>query len=157
MGKSKKLQLTPEGLEQLQNELKERIEVTRKNLQDQLDAVLKEGDISENTSYYKIQDEIGANDKRIEEIQKILLTASIVKNTNGSNGGNISIGSVVTLKVEEKDVTYEVVGSTEADPSKNRISVDSPFGKALFGKKSGEDAVVTTPVGEKTFRIVSVS
>ena len=157
MSKPKKLQLTPEGLEQLKNELKERIEVTRKKLQDDLDAELGDGDISENTSYYRVQDEIGSNERRIEEIQSMISKATLVENSACEIGGSASIGCTVTIKVKNRDIKYSIVGSTEADPSQNKISIDSPLGKALNGKKAGEKATVKTPVGNQEYDIIAIS
>ena len=141
MPRKKEIQLTKEGLEELEKELKERTDVTRKSLQDELDDEISEGDISENTSYYRVQEEIGSNQKRIEEIQDIIKSADIIdETTQKGKKGTVQIGSSVTLKVREREITYEIVGSTEADPTKNKVSVDSPLGKALIGKKVGNNA-----------------
>ena len=157
MTKNKPLQLTKEGLEELEKELKDRSEVKRKQLQDELDNELREGDITENTSYYRVQEEIGSNEKRIEELQDILNNAQIVdEKTPSGKKGSIKIGSTVTIKVGNKDVKYEVVGSTEADPTKNKISVDSPLGKALVGKTVGEEATVKTPLGNQKYAIIAI-
>lgn len=157
MPRTKKLQLTTEGLEQLQKELTERIEVTRKQLQDDLDSELADGDISENTSYYRVQDEIGSNEKRIEEIQRLISKSVMVENASCEKGGKVTVGCTVTIKVKGREVKYSVVGSTEADPLQNKVSVDSPLGKALVGKKTGEKATVKTPAGSQEYDIIAIS
>jgi transcription elongation factor GreA len=157
MSTSTKLQLTPEGLEQLEKELKERIEVTRKKLQDDLDSELGDGDLSENTSYYRVQEEIGSNQRRIEEIQSIISRASLTQGSECKTGDGATIGCSVTIRVRDRELTYAIVGSTEADPSQNKISVDSPLGKALVGKKKGEKASVKTPVGNQEYEIIAIS
>ncbi len=157
MSKFKKLKLTQTGLELLENELKERVEITRRKLQDDLDAEMGEGDLSENTSYYRVQDEIASNERRIEELKDMISNAIILEDNDGSDITHASIGSTVTIKVKDREVTYTIVGSTEADPTQNKISVDSPFGKALIGKKVGEKAVVRTPAGEQQYDIIRIA
>jgi len=157
MVQKKAYTITKEGLKELQKELKERKGKIKKHLQDQLDSEIGEGDISENSGYYRVQDDIASNNKRIGEIETIIENAEIVdgESKNGSSAG-VDIGSSVTLKVNNHEITYEVVGSTEADPKKNKISVDSPFGKALLGKKPGDCAVVKTPIGTQKYDIITV-
>lgn len=158
MAKKKQYTLTKKGLDDLKKELDDRINVTRKELQDQLDTELSEGDVSENSSYYRVQDDIGSNEKRIEELEDIIRDAKVVENGNGTTGNNakIGVGTKVTIKAKSKEITYHVVGSTEADPTKNKISVDSPLGKALVGKKVGEQASVKTPLGTQSYDIISI-
>ena len=158
MAHKKQYTLTKNGLEDLKKELKECKTVTKKNLQDQLDTELSEGDISENTSYYRVQDDIGSNDKRIEELESIIQNAQVVEDsdTEDSSNDSVDIGTKVTIKAKAKEITYHVVGSTEADPTKNKISVDSPLGKALVGKKVGEQASVKTPLGAQSYDIISI-
>lgn len=156
MARKKKLQLTKEGLEQLRKELKDRQTVIRKKLQDQLDEDISEGDLTENTSYYRVQEEIGSNEKRIDELQNMIHNATIVKEDEKNKPDVVQIGNSVTLEVHGKQVSYQVVGSTEANPTKNKVSVDSPLGKALLGKKVGEEAVVKTPLGAQKYAILSV-
>lgn len=147
--------ITIEGLEELKKELKERSEVIKKRLQDQLDEELGDGDISENSNYYKVQDEIASNDKRIDELEHIIHNSEIIR----SNGSNIKIeqGSTVKLSKEGKEITYAVVGETESDPAKNKISIESPLGSALRGKKKGDHVVMETPLGQQKYDIIDIS
>lgn len=155
MAKRKHYQLTKEGLENLKKELKERTDVIRKNLQDQLDADMQEGDISENTSYYRVQEEIASNERRIGELQTIIANAVTVNGDPGDTD-TVDIGNSVTIKVRDREITYHIVGSTEADPAQNKVSVDSPLGRALIGKKIGENAVVKTPLGSQSYDIIRI-
>ena len=156
MVKKKKFQITKEGLKELEKELKERTSIIRKALQDQLDEEIGEGDISENAGYYRVQEEIASNDKRIEEIQDIIKNADIIKDKPKGAQNTAQIGNSVTLKVRDKEIVYHIKGSTEADPAKNKVSVDSPLGKALVGRKIGEKATVKTPMGDQKYEVVSI-
>lgn len=157
MTAKKKYQLTSEGTKELEKELKERTTSIRRKLQDELDSEINDGDITENTSYYRVQEEIASNEKRVEEIQDILKNAEIIKDIpDEKNVKQAQIGASVTLKVKENEVTYQIVGSTEADPTTNKITIDSPLGSALDGKRAGETAKVKTPVGTKEYLIVSI-
>lgn len=157
MPRTKRLQLTPEGLQQLETELKERVDVIRKKLQDDLDSELADGDISENTSYYRVQEEIGSNEKRIAEIQRVISKATLIDSSSCETGGSVTAGCTVSIKMNDRELTYTIAGSTEADPAKNKISVDSPLGKALVGKKVGEKAVVKTPAGNQEYVITKIA
>ncbi len=157
--KSKKFKVTKDGLEELKKELKERKTEIRKNLQDQLNADIEEGDISENTSYYRVQEEIGSNDKRIEELEELIKNAVVVEENGDSCGGKqkIDIGCTVEAKVKGKKMKFNLVGATEADPSENKISIESPIGKALQGQIEGDKVDVKTPNGSVTYDIIKVS
>lgn len=157
MKSKKSYQLTKEGLEELKKELKERATVTRKRLQDELDDEIREGDISENTSYYRVQEEIGSNQKRIEEIEDILRNAEMIDSPKAGSTKSVGIGTSVTINVKGREIIYQVVGSTEADPTENKVSIDSPLGKALVGKKVGDAATVKTPLGDQKYDIIAIS
>ncbi|MBN1619003.1 GreA/GreB family elongation factor [Candidatus Dojkabacteria bacterium] len=152
----KKYEITKEGLDKLQNELDERKNKMRKKLQDQLDAEIKAGDISENTQYYRIQDEIGSNDKRIEELELLINTAVLFK-ASASTSLIAGLGSTVELKKDGTKIQYKLVSAPEADPTKNKISIESPMGKALDGKKKGDEISVKTPMGEVKYTVESVN
>lgn len=153
---TKKFKITKEGLEELKRELEQRTTVIRKRLQDQLDQDLQEGDISENANYYRLQDDIGSNDKRIDELEELINKAVVVSTDNSRKVKLVDIGSTVRIKVKDTIQEYEVVGATESDPANNRISIDSPMGVALAGKKSGDTATVQTPNGPQKYGIIDV-
>lgn len=149
--------MTKGGIADLQKELDERTSTIRKQLQDDLDEMLSTGDLSENASYYNIQEEIASNDKRIQELTEILEQVIVAtEDGTGDKNGKADIGNSIIIEVNGKKVTYELVGTTEADPKKNRISIDSPIGKALLGKKPGDTATVKTPLGDQKYAILSV-
>ncbi|MFH1546872.1 MAG: GreA/GreB family elongation factor [bacterium] len=150
--------ITKKGLEELKAEFKKRSEVTKKRLQDQLDQELGEGDISENSNYYKVQEDIASNDKRISELEEII-DHSVLIDTDACNRGNckISAGMTVKLAKDGEDIVYTIVGATESNPAEKRISIESPLGQAIKGKKQGDDVVINTPLGEQEYKIVEVS
>jgi transcription elongation factor GreA len=157
MTAKKKYQLTTEGKKELEKELEERTTTIRRKLQDELDSEISDGDITENTSYYRVQEEIASNEKRVEELEDILKNAEVIEDIpDEKDVKKAQIGTSVTLKVRENEVTYHLVGSTEADPSENKITIDSPLGTALNGKRIGETAKVKTPVGIQEYDIVSI-
>lgn len=153
MNAKKKLKVTKEGLKKLKDELKERKTKVKKRLQDELEAEMRAGDLSENASYYRVQDEIGSNDRRIEELEEMIKNAEIVES---DNDGTVGMGDEVTVKVGSTKKTFEVVSAPEADPTNNKISIDSPLGAALEGKKIGDSVQVKTPAGKQKYDIIEV-
>lgn len=152
-----KIQLTKEGLEELKKELKKRKTSVRKELRDQLDEDLQEGDITENTNYYRVQDEIASNDKRIGELEEMINNAEIVEETVCKPGQcKVTIGSKVTIGRDGRKLTYTVAGETQADPTKKIISIKSPLGQALEGKKVGDVITVKTPTGSQKYDIIEI-
>lgn len=154
----KKIELTPKGLEKLKKELQERQTTTKKDLQNQLNEELKGGDISENTSYYRVLEDIESNQLRIDELEELIKKAVVTNHTdNPDRKGSIGIGSSVTLKKDGTDIVYELVGATEADPTENKISIESPIGIALANKKIHDHIIVNTPRGPIKYAIICVS
>lgn len=154
----KKHKMTPEGLEELKKELKERETVVRKRLQDQLDQELADGDISENSNYYKVQEEIASNDKRVDDLGDIIDNAVLIDKDNcKTDNCEIMAGSTVTVEKDGEEITYSLVGATESDPRKNRISIESPLGLVLKGKKEGDKAEFETPLGKQEYKVLEVN
>ncbi|HMS93586.1 MAG TPA: GreA/GreB family elongation factor, partial [Candidatus Saccharibacteria bacterium] len=91
---------------------------------------------------------------RIAEIEDILMNAELIK---GGSKTKVGLGSTVELKTDKKTVTYTVVGPVEANPLEGKISNESPIGEALFGKKVGDKATITTPKGEVTYEIAAIN
>lgn len=146
-------QITTEGKKELEKELE-----TLKGRRSEVAAKIAEardfGDLSENAEYDVAREEQGLVETRALEIEDILLNAEIIKNGSSSKVG---LGSKVELKTENTHVIYTVVGPVEADPIGGKISDKSPIGEALFGKKVGEQAIITTPKGAVTYEIASIN
>ena len=144
MAEAKKNILTPDGLKALEDELQELKVVRRKEIAQKIKEAREQGDLSENAEYDAAKDEQRDIEARIEEIEKILKNAEVVVEEEVDlekfEKGVISLGCHVLLEdiTLGKEVTYHIVGSTEADILQNKISNEAPIGRALLGKKIGD-------------------
>lgn len=148
----KHFQITQDGKKELETEL-EQLKGRRGDIADKIAAARDYGDLSENAEYDAARDEQGLVESRIAEIEEILMNAELI---TGGSKTRVSLGSKVELKTDAKTVTYTVVGPVEANPLEGKISNESPIGKALFGKKVGDSATITTPKGDVTYEIVKI-
>ena len=147
--------LTPEGEEKLQAELLELKGVKRDELSQRLRSAIQMGDLSENADYHQAKEDQGFLEGRIQELESILRNAIIIEKTQSS--GVVFIGSHVTIQESnEEPETYHLVGPTEADPRKGKISHESPIGRALIDKKVGDIAEAETPGGKIKFKILKI-
>lgn len=153
----KKNILTYEGLKALEDELHDLKVVRRAEIAQKIKEAREQGDLSENAEYDAAKDEQRDNEARIEEIEKILKNAEVVLEEE-TEDGRVGIGSIVKIKDMEfkKDKEFKIVGSTEANSLKGKISNESPVGKALIGAKKGDTVVVETPAGAIKYKVVSV-
>ena len=148
--------ITEEKRKALEIELKELKGPKRKEILDNLAYAKSLGDLSENAEYHQTREDQGKLEERIHKIEQILQSSQVV---SGGGGDEVEIGSkVVVLKSgESKERKYQIVGSEEADMTLGKISNRSPFGKALFGRKKGDDVSFKTPNGEVNYKIIDVS
>ena len=147
--------LTPEGEAKLQAELQDLKGPKREELSQRLRSAIQMGDLSENADYHKAKEDQGFLEGRIQELEAILRNATIIEQTQSS--GVIFIGSHVTIQEGDFDPeTYHLVGPTEADPRRGRISYESPIGRALMDKKVGDIAEADTPGGKIQFKILKI-
>lgn len=156
MSEENKEYLTKEKFGELQEELRFLTTTKRKEIAEQLDFAKSLGDLSENAEYHEARDQQGLVEDRIRKIENILKNAEIVSHKKGDI---VEIGSTVIVKKEgEKDnKEFTVVGSEEADTSTGKISHVSPIGRALMGKKKGEEFVFETPSGAKIkYKVIRV-
>ena len=154
----KKVVLTPAGLKKLEDELEYLKVEKRKEIAEKIKIARGFGDLSENAEYVAAKEEQGNMEIRIAEIKKILENAEIIDDSEISTD-TVSIGAKVkVLDIEfEEEEDYYIVGSTEADPSQNKISDESPVGKALIGRKIGETVDVEIPSGTISFKILEIA
>ena len=150
--------VTPEGLAKLKAELDELVTVRRTAMALRLGEAIKQGDLSENADYITAKEEQGFLEGRIRELENSIRHAVLIE-AGTSTDGRIALGSHVTVVEEGYDdvETYHLVGPTEADPSKGKISHESPLGMALLGHGVGDKVSVQAPVGQIHFHIVEVS
>lgn len=151
----KKNILTYEGLKALEDELQDLKLNRRKEVAAKIKEAREQGDLSENAEYDAAKEEQRDIELRIEEIDKILKNAEVVDDNDGDSSV-INVGCTVTIKDLEfnEEMEYKIVGSTEADSLKGKISNESPVGKALIGAQKGETVEVETPAGIIKYEIL---
>ena len=149
--------LTQEGKDRLEEELVELKTNARKEVAQQIKEARALGDLSENAEYHAAKDRQGEIEDRITEIENILRNAEVIEEDSNMEG-RVSPGQTVTVYDEEmeEEISYKIVGSTEADPGKNWISNESPVGAALLGRQEGETVTVMAPGGEFSLKILRI-
>jgi transcription elongation factor GreA len=145
--------LTADGIKAMRDELKELTTTKRAEIAQRLKEAKADGDLSENAMFDAARDEQSFIEGRIAELEHILKHASVIET---KKGGHVSLGSTVHVKLEKGNVRYTIVGSTEANPDKGMISDESPIGRALIGKKPGEEVEVKVPSGTLVYKILDV-
>lgn len=148
--------ITQEGLEKLEAELKELVDVRRPDVISRIKSAKELGDLSENAEYSSAKDEQSFIEGRIQELEDVIKHAKVVQDDKGGDK-TVRIGSHVTVKVDGETDKYELVGPAESDPAHGKISTDSPVGQALLGHKEKEVVKVKTPDGEVVYTIVSIA
>lgn len=146
--------LTPAGYQRLKEELDELKTRGRSEIAEAIREAKSHGDLRENAAYHEAKLNKDRLEQRVQELEKMLLFAKIVERPEESH--NVAhLGSKVTLKDLEWGDTLVVtlVGSYEADPAHNKISITSPLGSALLDKEVGQEAEVETPAGAQKYRI----
>ncbi|MBR5296196.1 MAG: transcription elongation factor GreA [Clostridia bacterium] len=153
---SKPTFVTAEGLQKLKDEL-EYLKVTkRKEVAEALKQAKAFGDLSENSEYDEAKNEQAEVERHIAEIEEILENYQLIKFTGKKN--KIQVGSSVKVHDIEFDeeITYTIVGSTEADPMENKVSDESPIGKALLGAAVGDEVQADTPGGSVKMKVLEI-
>jgi len=112
------------------------------------------GDLSENSEYAEAREEQATVETRIAELEELLKNVEIVTKTKGNS--TVRVGSTIVVKKADKEMTYTIVGSYEADPAAGKISDESPLGKAFMGKKVGDQVNVAAPAGTVTYEILKI-
>lgn len=153
----KKIYLTKEGLQELKKEYEELSKSKRPEILARLSQARSMGDLSENAEYSAAREELSFIDGRIDELETLLKQVSIIDEHHTKGGSRvIELGSRVTLHQNKKKDVFTVVGEWEADPIEKKISHESPLGKALLGKKVGDNVEVEAPAGKIKYSIVHV-
>lgn len=148
--------LTNDGLQRLQAELNYLKTTARDQLARRLRTAIQQGDLSENADYIAAKEEQGFLEGRIMELEQIIRNVVIIDESQ-RNRDVVDIGASVTIQEGNFPVeTYQLVGPQEADPANGRISHESPIGKAMIGKRSGDEFLVSTPNGTVHFKIIKI-
>ena len=158
MAENMKQMYTKQGYQDLVDELKYLKLTRREEIKEQIAVARGFGDLSENAEYDEARNEQAKVEARIQELEALIENAEIIDESN-MDVRSISLGSVVKLYDEdfEEEVTYNIVGSNQADPLEKKISDLSPIGRALMGKKAGDSVTVTAPAGELHFKVLEVT
>lgn len=153
----KKNILTYEGLKKYEDELHDLKVVKRKEVAQKIKEAREQGDLSENAEYDAAKDEQRDIEARIEELEKILKNAEVVVEDE-VDLDKINVGCQVKIHDIEynEDLVFKIVGSTEANSLKGRISNESPLGKALIGAKIGDTVVADAPMGTVKYKVLGI-
>ena len=157
MAAAKKNIMTYEGLKKLEDELQDLKVNRRQEVAQKIREAREQGDLSENAEYDAAKDEQRDIEARIEELEKILKNAEVIDEDDVAID-TISVGCCVTLLDVEFDdeMKFKIVGSTEANSLKGKISNESPVGKALIGKQVGDVITVETPAGSFQYKVLEI-
>jgi transcription elongation factor GreA len=150
----KKIKLTKEGLQALKDELHELKTVKLPSILERLKRARAMGDLRENSEYSASKEDQAMADGRIFELEMLIKNSEIIDVASDSN--IVHLGCSVDVERDGTKETYYIVGEYEADPMNKKLSEISPIGKALIGKKVGEEVEVAVPVGKMIFKIVDI-
>jgi len=145
--------LTKEGFEELQKKLNELKTVRRREVAEAIHTAKEQGDLSENAEYVNAKEEQRRIEEHIAEMEATIKSAHVITHPGT---GQVNIGNTVLLNCNGEEITYRIVGSNEADPMKAKISNESPVGRALIGKKKGDQLSIPTPVGDKDCQVIDI-
>jgi transcription elongation factor GreA len=156
-GPLKDIILTPEGYEKLKEEIEYLSTVKRREVADRIRVAREFGDIAENAEYDDAKNEQALLEHRIATLEERLRNARVLNKKDVAKDV-VSVGSKVRLRdiSAKQTVEYRIVGSAEADPTQNKLSNESPVGKAIIGKKKGETVEVVAPRGSMKFKILEI-
>ena len=144
-----------EGLEKLKAELEFFKTKKRKEIADRLEFAKSLGDLSENAEYSEAKEAQMLNESKIAEFEDLLRRAVIV--AHDSKQDKVDIGSEIIVEDDTgKQMKFMIVGSQESSPAENKISNESPLGKAILGHKKGESVKAFTPLGERIYKIIQI-
>ena len=147
--------LTAKGFDELTEELEELKTTKRLEVAENLRNAKALGDLSENSEYLEAREEQGRVERRILELEEMLKNATIIK--AGKSKGVIDVGSTVEVLTGGKKVKFSIVGTNEARPEEGFISNQSPLGRELIGKKTGEAVVIEAPSGKVQYKIQKIT
>jgi transcription elongation factor GreA len=147
--------LSKEGLEGIRRELEELVNVRRAEIAARIHEAKEHGDITENAEYEDAKNEQAFVEGRIQALSALVKNAVVIEENHSST--HVQIGSTVTIQSKDGKESFMIVGSAEASPADGRISNESPVGRALLGRKKGEEVTVSVPAGDSKYKILSIS
>ena len=155
---AKEFKISTLRLKELEQELHYLKTTREKEVAEQIKEARSFGDLSENSEYDEAKNEQAKLYGRIAEVENILANCIVIDEDENQDGEYVRLGSTITVLDKEfnETMTYEIVGSQEADPLNGRLSEDSPFGRALLGKRKDDDVAVEAPAGVIHYQIVEI-
>lgn len=160
MADAEKIKLTQEGYDKLIEELSDRKTRVKNEISQRLEEARAQGDLSENSEYDEAKEAQAENEGRIKEIEALLKQVEIISEEEISST-NISLGSTFTLeykidKNNKEEIEYTLVNPNEEDIFTGKLSIESPVGKAVLGKKKGNVVDVPTPIGICKYKVIKI-
>ena len=146
--------LSKDGLEQIRHELEGLVNVRRAEIAARIHEAKEHGDITENAEYEDAKNEQAFVEGRIQALSALVKNAVVIEENHSST--HVQIGSTVTIQSKDGKESFMIVGSAEASPAEGRISNESPVGRALLGRKKGDEVTVTVPAGDSKYKILSI-
>lgn len=152
LGKLDRITFTKEGYEKLLRKL-ERLKLDRPAAVKELARARELGDLSENGLYTAAKARLNSIDSNIFRIEMTIKFADV---TESKNSSVVQIGSRVIVQDGKEEVEYQIVGDTEANPRKRKVTQNSPIGSALLGRSAGDEVEIQTPSGPKSLKIIKI-
>ena len=150
----KKYQLTKQGYDNLRKEYEELKTIKRTQAVKRLQTARSMGDLSENSEYTAAKEGLAFVEGRIQEIEELLKNVEVIQ--NNSRNSIIALGSQVTVQINNHKEILQIVGEFETDPLNKKLSSTSPIGKALIGRKVGEEIEIQVPDGKLKYKILQI-
>ena len=147
--------LSKEKLAELRTELEEMVNVKRAEVAARIHEAKEHGDITENAEYEDAKNEQAFVEGRIQALSALIKNAVVIEENHSTT--HVQIGSTVTIRSQDGKESFTIVGSAEAAPADGKISNESPVGRALLGRKKGDEVTVSVPAGDYTYKILSIS
>ena len=147
--------LTQEGYDEIVQELQTlKVDKLPKAI-DRVALARSFGDLSENSEYHAAREDLAFIEGRVSELEALMAKAKVIKQKKGKKTA-VSLGSTVTVHIGKTKHVYQIVGEWEANPAEKKISESSPLGKALLGRKEGEELEVDAPAGKIKYKVTSI-
>ncbi len=147
--------ISKDGLQKLRHELEEMVSIRRPEIAQRIHDAKEHGDLTENAEYEDAKNEQAFVEGRIQMVEALIKNATLIDEHHSND--HVQIGSTVKVSGPDGSQSFTIVGSTEAKPTEGRISNESPVGRALLGKKKGENVTVQVPAGDIAYKIVGIS
>lgn len=149
--------VTKQGIEKLRSEYLELTKVKRPEIAERIKEAVSFGDLTENAEYAEAKEEQAFAEGRIMEIEAILRNATVVQPILRNIGSGVQIGCAIEVSGAGQRKKLILVGKGEGNPLRGEVSCDSPIGKAVLGKMTGDTITVSTPKGNKQYKIVKIA